>query len=197
MKYIASLRVAVSRAAAFVLFPLCMSAQQPIPPPDATIDNATRTAVIDSLVKQLNEAYVFPEVAKKMEADLRARQSRNEYDSFTSAVGFSSKLTEDLQSVSKDKHLRVRFSAQPIPVRAERGEPTEAEKAENRWFNQRINYGFEKVERMNGNVGYIDLRNFNDHEAGAETVAAALTFVSNTDALIFDLRQNFAASNLS
>ena len=43
---------------------------------------------------------------------------------------------------------------------------------------------------MDGNIGYIDLRGFNDHEAGAETVAAAMTFLQNTDALIFDLRQN-------
>jgi retinol-binding protein 3 len=57
-------------------------------------------------------------------------------------------------------------------------------------MSKRINYGFERVERLNGNIGYIDLRNFNDHEAGAETVAAAMRFLVNTEALIFDLRQN-------
>ena len=43
---------------------------------------------------------------------------------------------------------------------------------------------------MPGNIGYIDLRGFADPEAGAETVAAAMNFLANTDALIFDLRQN-------
>jgi C-terminal processing protease CtpA/Prc len=99
-------------------------------------------------------------------------------------------LTADLQSVSKDKHLRVRFSPNVIPVRKEKTEPTEAEKAEFERFNRRVNFGFEKVERMQGNIGYIDLRGFNDPEAGADTVAAAMNFVANTDALIFDLRQN-------
>ena len=177
--------------AAFIAVPVAVSAQQgPPQQQDMTIDAATRSAVIDGIVKGLNDSYVFPETAKKMEADLRTRQTNKEYDSVTSAKAFAEKLTADLQSVSKDKHLRVRYSFQSIPVRQQRGEPTEAEKAEGRWFNQRVNFGFAKVERMDGNIGYIELFNFNDDEAGADTVAAAMTFVTNTDALIFDLRKN-------
>ena len=39
-------------------------------------------------------------------------------------------------------------------------------------------------------LGYIDLRGFNDETGGADTVAAAMSFLQNTEALIFDLRQN-------
>jgi C-terminal processing protease CtpA/Prc len=159
-------------------------------PPDMTIDSATRATVVDNLIKELNEAYVFADVAKKMEADLRKRQSAKEYDSIVSGQAFAKKLTDDLQAISKDKHLRVRFSEQPIPVRTQRGEPTEAEREQNRWFSRRVNFGFERVERMNGNIGYVDLRGFSDHEAGADTVASAMKFLENTEALIFDLRQN-------
>ena len=179
--------------AAFVLA-VPFAAQQPQTPPDMTIDTATKTTVIENLIKELNDGYIFLESAKKMESDLRMRLANHEYDSINSARAFAEKLTSDVQSVSKDKHLRIRFSAQPIPIRKERSEPTEAEKAEQRWFTQRINYGFEKVERLNGNIGYIDLRGFSDHEEGAETVAAAMTFVANTEALIFDLRQNGGGS---
>lgn len=184
-------------AAAFVAFvnaPLATPAQQPQLPPDKTIDAATRNTVIDALLKELNDAYVFPVSAKRMEADVRARINAKEYDNVTSAIAFAQKLTADLQSISKDKHIRVRYSATIIPERKDRREPTEAEKEQNRWFNKRVNFGFEKVERLNGNVGYIDLRGFNDHEAGAETVAAAMTFLQNTEALIFDLRQNGGGS---
>ncbi|HKP69048.1 MAG TPA: S41 family peptidase [Pyrinomonadaceae bacterium] len=177
-------------AGAFVLFPLASSAQQGPPPPDMTVDAATRSAVIDNLIKQLNDAYIFPETAKKMEADLRSRLSNKEYDSVTSARAFAEKLTADVQSVSKDKHLRIRYLFETIPVRKDSEEPTESQRAERRWFNQRLNYGFEKIERMQGNVGYIDLRGFNDDEAGADTVAAAMTFLENTESIIFDLRQN-------
>jgi hypothetical protein len=175
---------------AFILCPGAAYAQQPPAPPDRPVDAATRTAVIDTLLKELNETYVFPEVAKKMETDVRSRIAKGEYDSLTSGRAFAAKLTEDLQGISKDKHLRVRFSYDPLPTRQDRREPTAAEIEQGRWFNRRVNYGFEKIERMNGNVGYIDLRGFNDHEAGAETVAAAMTFLQNTESIIFDLRQN-------
>jgi len=177
---------------AIMMFILCVDgyAQPPSERPDLPIDAATRTKVIDELLKQLNDGYVFPEVAKQMETAIRTRQKTNEYDSITSSKEFTAKLTSDLQAVSKDKHLRVNYSIQPIPVRQERGEPTAAEKAEFTASMKRVNFGFEKVERLPGNIGYISFRGFYDPEAGADTVAAAMNFVSNTDALIFDLRQN-------
>ena len=45
--------------------------------PDLTIDAATRTQVIDSILKRLNDSYVFPEVAKKMEQSIRDRVAKN------------------------------------------------------------------------------------------------------------------------
>src|SRR5687767_219345 len=80
--------------------------------PDLTIDAATRTQVIDAILKRLNDSYVFPEVAKKMEQSLREHVEKKEYDQITSSKEFAKKLTDDLQAVSKDKHLRVRYSHQ-------------------------------------------------------------------------------------
>jgi len=174
----------------FVIGNVIIVAQQPNTPPDMTIDAATRTQVIESLLKDFNEAYVFPEVAKKIEADVRGRVKNKEYDTLMSAREFAQKLTNDLQSVSRDKHIRVRFSKNVIPVRKDREEPTAAERAEGENYMRRINFGFEKIERLQGNIGYVDLRGFMDPKTGAETVQAAMNFLANTDALIFDLRQN-------
>ncbi|HVF31110.1 MAG TPA: S41 family peptidase, partial [Pyrinomonadaceae bacterium] len=134
------------------------------------------------------------ETAKKMEEDVRARLTAKEYDGVTSSRAFAEKLTSDLQAISKDKHLRVRYYHEVFPNRTDRREPTAAEIEQGKWFNRRVNFGFEKVERMNGNIGYIDLRGFNDHEAGAETVAAAMSFVQNAESLIIDLRENGGGS---
>lgn len=75
--------------------------------PDLTIDAATRTQVIDATLKRLNDSYVFPDVAKKMEQSIRERIDKKEYDQITSAKQFAATLTKDLQAVSNDKHLRV------------------------------------------------------------------------------------------
>ena len=163
-------------------------------PPDMTIDAKTRAEVIENALKNLNDSYIFPEVAKKIETDARARLQNKEYDAITSAKAFAEKLTADFQSVSRDKHMRVRYSVEPIPVREKRDEPTAAEKEEYKRYMARVNFAFERVERLPGNIGYIDLRGFTDAELGAETVAAAMNFVANTDALIFDLRQNGGGS---
>ncbi|MEO7673828.1 MAG: S41 family peptidase, partial [Pyrinomonadaceae bacterium] len=151
---------------------------------------ATRSEVIESLIKELNDGYVFAETAKKMEADLMARSKSKEYDLITGSRAFADKLTADLQAISRDKHLRVRFSFDPISVRRDRREPSAEEIARHESFMKRANYGFDRAERMDGNIGYIELRGFFDPVGGAQTVAAAMSMVANTDALIFDLRQN-------
>lgn len=156
---------------------------------DMTIDAKARTAVIESALRALNGNYVFPEVAKQMEQALRGRMQRKEYDAITSARTLANTLTQHLQEVSRDKHLRVNYHFEKQPEFASNEEP-EAERARRQAFQRQVNFGFERVERLRGNIGYIDLRGFMDANAGSETVAAAMNFLANTDALIFDLRQN-------
>src|SRR6187455_1782317 len=96
--------------------------------PDLTIDAAARTTVIDGILKRLNDSYVFPDVAKKMDQSIRERVAKKEYDQITSSKEFATKLTNDLQAVSHDKHLRVRYSNQAIPERGQRQEPTAEER---------------------------------------------------------------------
>jgi hypothetical protein len=158
--------------------------------PDLTIDAATRTKVIDAILERLNNSYVFPEVAKKMEQSIRERVEKKEYDEITSAKQFATTLTNDLQAVSKDKHLRVRYSHSAIPERGPRREPSAEERQQRRLDLTWMNHGFTKVERLSGNIGYLEFLNFADEQLGADTVAAAMNFVSGTDALIIDMRRN-------
>jgi retinol-binding protein 3 len=158
--------------------------------PDLTIDAATRTQVVDTILKRLNESYVFPDIAKKMEASIRERVAKKEYDQITSAKQFATTLTNDLQAVSHDKHLRVRYSNEAIPERGPRQEPTAEEREQRKRDLAWMNHGFSKVERLRGNIGYLEFLNFMDEELGADTVAAAMNFVNGTDALIIDMRNN-------
>jgi C-terminal processing protease CtpA/Prc len=180
---------AVVAGVALVLAAGAALAQMP-EQPDLTIDAAARTQVIDGVLKRLNDSYVFPDMAKKMEQSIRERVTNKEYDQITSAKAFATKLTEDLQAVSKDKHLRVRYSHNAIPERGPRREPTAEEREQNKRELTWMNHGFSKVERLPGNIGYIEFLNFLDPDLGADTVAAAMNFVNGTDALIIDMRNN-------
>jgi hypothetical protein len=159
--------------------------------PDFKITAEQRAAIIDGALKKLAESYVYPEKAREMEKAVRARLDKKEYDGITSARLLSETLTDHLQEVSHDKHLRVIYSHDPLP----RPRPPSAEERQRmRAMQARSNYGFEKVECLDGNVGYLELRGFMDADAAGETAAAAMNFLTHTDALIIDLRQNGGGS---
>lgn len=158
-------------------------AQQPqSPPPDAPVDAATRAQVIDEALLALQKSYVFPEVAAKMADDVRARQGRGAYDSLTQSREFARTLTEHLQAVSRDKHLRVTYGGPAGGGGAARMMP--------RFENE----GFEKIEKLPGNIGYVEVRTFLGHGAWDEKAAEVMSQLADTDALIVDLRRNGGGS---
>ncbi|HVF88866.1 MAG TPA: S41 family peptidase [Blastocatellia bacterium] len=161
---------------------------------DPALDARTREEVIDGAIRNLNDAYVFPDVAKQMEKALRDRAQNKEYDNVTSPRAFAEMLTNHLREVSHDKHLRVIYSSDVIPVEDPQAEPSPEEQQRFRNYMKAQNWGFEKVERLEGNIGYLDLRGFFDADSGGDTVAAAMNFLANTDALIIDLRKNGGGS---
>jgi hypothetical protein len=152
------------------------------------IDPATRGRVIDGAVASLNEFYVFPEVAKKMEEALRARQKKGEYDAVEDAEALAELLTEHLQQVSHDKHLRVNFSPAVLPKDFGARDP-DAD-ARMRTQMERDNCLFQKAERLSSNIGYLKFNAFLPPEVCGPTAIAAMNFLGNVDAIIFDLRDN-------
>jgi hypothetical protein len=152
------------------------------------IDPATRARVIDGAVVSLNEFYVFPETAKRMEEALRARQKKGEYDAVEDAEAFAELLTDQLQQVSHDKHLHVNFSPAVLP---KDGAPRNPDAdARMRTQIERDNCLFQKVERLPANIGYVKFNAFLSPDICGPTAIAAMNFLGNVDAIIFDLRDN-------
>jgi len=152
------------------------------------IDSATRARVIDGAIAMLYEFYVFPEVAKKMAIAVRGRAKRGEYDSITDGNEFAKLLASHFQDVSHDKHIFVSFS----PMRLPEDSPTPSPEAMARYREsmREANCAFEKVEHLSGNIGYLKFNGFADPEDCGATAVAAMNFLANVDALIFDLRQS-------
>jgi len=161
--------------------------------PDSPVDRETRIEVVETVIREMNSSYVFPEVAARIETMLRERLALGEYDSITSSNAFASTLTDHLQAVSRDRHVRVRYRSEPVPDRSAGGGgggPSPEQIEQMRAHGAARNFGFEKLERLPGNVGYLDLRMFDSPRFAGETAAAAMNFLANTDALIVDLRKN-------
>lgn len=159
---------------------------------DITISATTRAEVIEGVLQRLNNTYVLPEVARRMNTAIRQRMQKKEYHYITSAATLAQTLTSHLQEVSRDKHLQVLFNYEPIPLPASKGIPSPELLRDYRRYaliqSNSMNHGFKRVERLDGNLGYVRVDLLPDPEFGGDTAAAALNFVSNTHALIIDLR---------
>jgi retinol-binding protein 3 len=176
--------------AAVLLFPVLSIAQVRPDQTDLPINIATRAEVIEAVLSRLNESYVLPEIAARMEQSIRARMQKGEYDKINNSALLAQTLTAHLAEIAKDKHLGVGFSYDPISTSSEQKEPSPEDRERFRRMASSTNFGFEKVERLNGNIGYMELDGFVTAELGAETAIAAMQFLANTDALIIDLRYN-------
>lgn len=156
-------------------------------PVNLTLDAALRKRVIEGVSADLAEFYVDASLAKQMQDALGAHQRARDYDSITDGDAFAERLTKDLRAVSHDKHLGVNFSPFKMP---ERQAPSADDIARMHEHMKHDNCAFAKLEILPRNIGYLKFNAFMNPGVCAPTVVAAMGFLANTDAIIFDLRDN-------
>jgi hypothetical protein len=192
-------RLQRTRALAIVLFSLVAAAavpaahgqQQYFAPPGAlpAMDARTRAAVVESVTTAIDTIYVIKERADRIVKLLRQNQAHGAYAQLTDPVEFALRLDRDARTVYDDKHFAIAAMYPLDPNATERVEdPRATERA--RRGQREHNYGFEKVEILPGNVGYLNLTQFADTKEGGAAAAAAMNFLADTYALIIDLRGN-------
>ena len=163
-------------------------------PNASKIDDTERKEIVRAACTLIKEKYLEAEIAEKVETFIGSKFDKGEYNNINNGIQLSRALTMDFFSISKDKHLWIRFD----PPEAERSRlrsgknPEDVRKGMELWVEEEryLNYGFEKVERLRGNIGYLKLRMFFPSEYAGDTAAAAVAFLANTDAIIIDLREN-------
>ncbi len=171
----------------------------------------SRDIVVKALAL-LRENYVFPELAEQVAAAVETRLTAGEYDNLDE-ITLTELLTSHLQEASGDRHLRMRLGAAPGPggrgpgrradgpdggdrAEHEGGQPADraARQLKMRQMGRLDNFGIHRVERLDGNIGYLDLRRVAMPENAGPAIAAAMELVSGTYALIIDLRLNHGGS---
>lgn len=162
------------------------------------VDRATQLEVIDTLVKKLNDHYVFPDKARQIETALRQRQREGKYDAMSDGKQFAIQLTDDMRAAVRDLHMSVFFSPRPVPADDAGGAPP-ASQAE--WeqrvpadkrqvMRQTANRSVEQAEHLTPRIGYLKLSGFPPSFLMAEKYGAAMNELADTDGLIVDLRNN-------
>jgi hypothetical protein len=172
-----------------LLFSNTHAQQKNVPGNEIKLNSDERNKVIDTLVWKINNYYVFPDMAKKMTDAIRRHQLDHDYDTVTDGASFARLLTAHLKEINKDGHLGVDYSATPV-TDENPGAPTEEVINEFRQNGARNNYNFRKAERLDGNIGLLQLDAFYPADWIKETASGAMAFLSNADAIIIDLRNN-------
>jgi len=155
-----------------------------------SIQPGTVQSIIPNLIGKLKACYVFPEIAEQICARLERYAAQGTYDDIDDGEFLALALTLHMQEVNHDQHLWVRWHAAELPDQPgsilNHPDTLEDQKQKARLEN----YGIHKLERLPGNIGYIDIRYFYRTSWGSgETIVAAMGFLANTNAVIIDLRQ--------
>jgi Peptidase family S41/N-terminal domain of Peptidase_S41 in eukaryotic IRBP len=173
--------------------------------------------IVTKALSLLRANYVFPDLAEQAAIAVEARLAAGEYDDLDE-ITLTELVTSHLQEITGDKHLRMRLGGGPGPGPGSPGpgpggpgpgpggpghrpgpdgaEPRdhEARRLAMRQMGRLDNFGIHRVERLDGNIGYLDVRRVAVPANAGPAISAAMELVAGTYALLIDLRHNGGGS---
>jgi len=160
--------------------------------------------IVTAALALLRANYVFPELAEEAAVAVEARLEVGQYDDLDE-IALTELLTGHLQEVCADKHLRVRLGGGPGPRPGPGPGPGDEDEDEEpddyearvlamRRMGRLDNFGIRRVERLDGNIGYLDIRRVPVPAIAGPAIVGAMELVAGTYALIIDLRRNGGGS---
>lgn len=137
------------------------------------------TMLQDRLIELVRDHYVFPDVAEKIVAELHLDLT----DTGGMGEQLAAQLTQRIQSVNHDRHLRVRYR--------ESGALEGAGEVEAHYAADAIRNagGIRRIERLDASTGLLTVAPYTSPVHLAERfVAAAFALLAGVERLVIDLR---------
>ena len=156
-------------------------------------------SAITTIAKLIDDNYVFPEKGKRIATHLLQEYKNGKFNQIKDWNTFDSITTQSLRSFSHDGHLYVRNDSKTVKeLLAAQNQAVDSKSTEQYSYDPfyygteaiEKNFGFREVKILEGNVGYIKLSEINISTKSLPVLFAAMAFVSNTKALVIDLRDN-------
>lgn len=176
----------------FLTFSIVAYSQNDSAPNDLNLTESNKKQIIDSLITELEEFYIRPNAIGDIKKKLNENYKKGLYKDISKPNEFAGKLSTDLVDVSKDLHFSVRYDPEwsKDQLKKEDKEILKKIKAEELSEAKKKNFGFQKTQILEGNIGYLQFDYFEDPAIASEKAASVMQFLNNTDALIIDLRKN-------
>ena len=186
------MRLSFTLLAAIAILPA-----QPGPSTDLPIDAETRSRVVEKAASNIERYYFDERLARQMAEVVRARQASGGYNADVTAMQLSRSIEADMRGTSRDGHIRVFWSAAPLPMfnpDAPLPPPSEEQLRQARVLAQKTNGFITEATWLLGNIGYLSLDAFADPASMKQQLGHAMSLLSITDALLIDMRTNKGGS---
>jgi hypothetical protein len=141
--------------------------------------------VLTLTAEAVGSGYFLPDRGRAVAERLRAATGGGEYAELTDPADLASAVTEDMQAVERDLHLRLIFHSEGAvdPLDAD------AQDAFLRADAQRTAGGVRGVHRLDGDIALLNLAPRLSHpHYGGELLVSAMQLVADARALVLDLR---------
>jgi hypothetical protein len=163
----------------------CLHAQPP-----GFFNEEIKKETIERAGALLEEHYVFADLGKVMKEELLKNFQEGKYNEYKDAGSFAESLTKDLQAISKDKHLRLKPIASKMRIMHSEAGQEPGPHGPPLALRPTGDVGFKEVKKLEGNIGYLDLRMFAPAVEGKPVADAYMKLLESSDAIIIDLRKN-------
>jgi CheY-like chemotaxis protein len=160
---------------------------RPYATPSGPLTAERRQRVLDAMLPLIRAHYVFSDLGAVAVQAVQGHQARGDYASIAVEGDFAQRLTDDLRTVTRDIHFRVRYR----PPGHAPEEMTRERRAE---LEVEARQGVHSVERSTDGVALLKLDSFldpPDSPALQKAYAAAMSEVADARALVLDLRDNY------
>lgn len=140
--------------------------------------------IVERALDRIVSGYVFPDKAVAIEAAIRGRLAAGAYGGLDGQA-LCGAVTADLQEACPDRHLRLLWTDEPQSL-----DPVDEDGGEAAFLAllRAENQGIQRVERLAGNIGLIEIRRIASATEGAAAIGAAMQLVAHSSALVLDLR---------
>jgi retinol-binding protein 3 len=172
-------------AALFWPAPFASPSQAPLSRP---VTIAEKRQALAELARLLRTRYAIAATGEAAAALMEKNGAAGAYDALADALAFGDAVTRDLREATKDKHLAFGIPAEKAPAPGAKSADAEAERAYQAAEMKRGNFGFPRAEILPGNVGLLEVLRFQPPDQAGDTIAAAVAFLAQTDAVLIDLR---------
>ncbi len=149
------------------------------------LNRSNAHCLVDLTAASLVANYVFPDRGRSIAQTLGAAERHGKYRGIADGEAFAKRVTSDLQQMSQDRHLRLRFD---LIARSSRAPLVDAGADRDAVLSRHC--GIQPPQHLPGSIDVLKVGEFAEPAICASFVSETLQSVADGSALILDLRDN-------